>query len=477
MGWLQRIIGKDGTNASTTANGVPVHTGTAVEAGFVVNTYELDSGSITGLRHTRAPFVSEDSRLNVGIDTVLATYNYTSNAQDTAKTKHGFVTMTMTKSNGFLNINPGLATVSGNYAYLQSFKHFTLLGDAGLQVVIIGQITAMPPASQILETGLFIGTAGVAPADGVFFRLTNAGLYGIITYNGVETPTGIMAASVPSGTNGEYRILISQRIVSFWINGILGAEMVVPAANAIPYLTMSLPLTYMMRNSGTVTGGMTTKIGTAHVTQTDLHTSKPWSEQMAMQGNAYQGQDGDAVGSLAIYSNAGLAAAAALSNTTAAAGNTGLGGAVLVLPTLGTGTDGILFSYQNPIGSITQPPKTLVVKGINVSAGIQVVLAGGPLVYAIGIAYGHAAVSLVTTESASFSNATTKAPRRVLVGTLNCVAAAVAGTALTGNCYMKFDSPITVNPGEFFQVTARNTGTVTTTGAVLFTAALNSYFE
>lgn len=422
------------------------------------------------------PYVSEDSRLMVGVDTQLAMYNFTTTAQNTGDWKHAFTTMTMTQSAGFLNINPALATVSGNYAYLQSWKHFTLQGDGALHLEFTGQVSATPSANQILEAGMFLGTAGVAPTDGVFFRYTSAGLIGVMTYNGVETPTGVMVASITPNTVGKFQIEINQRHVHFWIDGVLGAELAIPAANAIPFLSVGLPITMMMRNSGTVTGGWTTKIGTIHITQNDLNTVKPWAHQKAMQGDAYQGQDGDTMGSLAAYSNAALGAAAALTNTTAAAPNTGLGGVVLVLPTLTAGTDGILFSYLNPVGSVTQPPKTLVVTGVTVSAAVQVVLAGGPLVYVAGVAFGHTALSLATAETGSFVTATTKAPRRVPLGTLNCVVTAAVGTPL-GTVSVKFDSPITVNPGEYFAITLRNVGTVTTTGAIVATACVDHYFE
>lgn len=458
-----------------TTAGVSVGGGRA-KAGFTTLQVENDPGSITGTRYVTPLRASEDGRLSVGVDTVLALYNFTATTQNTGDFKHAFTTMTMTQSSGFLNINPALATVSGNYAYLQSWRYFSLQGDGDLHLDAIFQISAAPTTNQILEVGLFLGTAGVAPADGAFFRLTSAGLIGVISYSGAETTTGTMVASPTINTNAKYNITVSQRSVEFWINGVLGGEINTPAANAVPYLTLNLPLCMMMRNSGTVTGGMTTKIGSVHLSQRDLHTSKPWSQQMATQGNAYQGQEGDTMGSLAIYNNSALAAAAALTNTTAAAQFTGLGGVALVLPTLAAGTDGILFSYQNPVGSTTQPPKTLVVTGIRVDASVQVVLAGGPLTLIIGAAYGHTAVSLATAETGSFVTATTKAPRRVPLGNLDFVVTAAAGTGAVG-ITTKFDSPITVNPGEFFAITMRNVGTVTTTGALALTACVDHYFE
>lgn len=437
---------------------------------------ENDAGSITGSAYLRSPMVSEDNRLSVGVDTPLAQYNFTAGAQNTGDFKHAFTTMTMTQSAGFLNINPALATVSGNYAYLQSWKYFTLWGDGSLHNETIGQISAMPPANQILECGVFLGTAGVAPADGAFFRLTSAGLVGIVSYGGVETSTGVIVATLPSVTNGKYKIIISQVEVSFWINDALGAEIPTPAGQAVPYLWLNLPWCVMMRNSGTVTGGMTAKIGTVHVSQVDLNIGKPWSEIMGGQGNAYQGQEGDTQGSLAI-SPAAITAAAALSNSLAAANFVGLGGVALVLPTLTSGVDGILFSYLNPVATVTQPGKTLYVKGINVDSGVSTILAGGPLVYIISASFGSSLLTQATTaDTGSFVTATVKAPRRVVIG-MQCylVTSAVGVSAPAVRAI--FSSPIAVNPGEYFQILCRNMGTVTTTGAVAFTAFVDHYFE
>lgn len=474
MGWLQRLIGKDGTNPATTANGVPVHTGTSAEAGFVTIQSRIDEGTITGTALNRSPYVTEEGGVETSEPTTLALYNFTATTQNTGKFKHAFTTMTMTQSSGFLNINPASATVSGNYAYLQSWRHFPLQGDGALEVEIIGQINNMPPANQILETGLYLGTAGTAPADGVFFRLTSSGLYGIMTYNGVETPTSLITATIPSNTNGKYTIRINQRVVSFWIDGVLGATLTIPAANAVPFLTLSLPMCLMMRNTGTVTGGMITKIGSAHLTQHDQSRSQPFAFQQANQGSAYQGQDGDTQGQLSNWANLASPAATVLTNTTA--NITGLGGVAQVTVTLAAATDGIIFNYTNPAGSVTQPPKTLVITGVTIDAMISVVLPATALTQAIAIAYGHTAVSLATAETGSFVTATTKAPRRIPIGTLSFLASAAVGTASESKSIV-FQSPIVVNPGENVAIIAKTITAAPATGAYVMTCNFDHYFE
>ena len=470
----------------TTPAGV-LQGGGPTKAGYVTVQYELDSGSETGVRHLKNPLVSEHRRLTVGLDTMAAMYNFNATAQNTGDFKHASSVMTMTQSGGFLNINPALATGSGNYAYLQTWKHFSLQADAEFHDGWTLIVTGTPPANQILEFGHFLGTAGVAPADGVFFRITSAGIQGIMTYNGVETATGVCACG-PLAANMHHHmvIIVSHLGIHFWKTDdvteelILLADLKLPAGNTVPYLSMALPKCVQMRNSGVVTGGFTAKIGQTHVTQLDLNAGRTWAEQQAAQGNAYQGQEGDTMGSVAVYSNGALAAAAALTNTTAAAGNTGLGGVVLVLPTLASGTDGILLSYLNPVGSITQSPKTLVVTGVTISGGVTVVLSAAAILNLVfGVAFGHTALSLATTESASFAaGGTTKAPRRVPLGNLNSTIAAAAGTSLTGGpINVKFTSPIVVNPGEYFAITMSNVGVVTAPGAIAVVVGVDHYFE
>jgi hypothetical protein len=361
---------------------------------------------------------------------------------------------------------------------MQTWKYFSQLGDGDLHVEFTGSISAAVPANQVLEAGLFLAVAGAtAPADGAFFRLTDAGLRGYVSYSGTETPTGVIAASITPNSVAKFKIVVGQRQVSFYVNDVLGGSIDTPAGNPTPYASLNLPVCMAMRNTGVVTGSFITRMGTIHVAQTDLNVNKPWATQKALQGDAYQGQDGDTMGPTCIYPKAATAAAGALVNATAAAQFTGLGGLAQVLPTLTAGTDGILFSYLNPVGSVTQPPKTLIVTGVHISSGITTILAGGPLVLAFGVAFGSSAVTLATaSETASFTSGTVKLHRRVPLGIQNYPVTAAVGVG-ANDLVRKFDSPIVVHPGEYFNIVCRNLGTVTTTGAVAIMAAVDHYYE
>jgi len=193
---------------------------------------------------------------------------------------------------------------------------------------------------------------------------------------------------------------------------------------------------------------------------------------------AYQGQNGGTMGTTANLLNGAIPAAAALSNTAASTGSpAGLGGVAHILPTLTAGTDGIAFTYQNPAGGTTQTPRNLIVRGVYITGTVDVILAGGPLLYVYSVAYGHTAVSLATAESASFATGTAKAPRRVWVGVQTCPSTAAVSTVLSPSLAVQFTSPITVAPGEYIAIAVRNAGTVTTTGSVIITCAFDAYFE
>ena len=134
--------------------------------------------------------------------------------------------------------------------------------------------------------------------------------------------------------------------------------------------------------------------------------------------------------------------------------------------------DGILCSYQVPLGTSTLPGKSLYITGVALDGVVTTILAGGPVIYVASIAFGHTNVSLATTESA-----TAKAPRRLSLGMQSYAATAAVGVQ---GIRLQDDytcAPIVVQPGEFFQVVLRNVGTVTTTGVITFAVGITGYWE
>ena len=189
---------------------------TTANIGGVRNFSENDTGVVTGTALLRSPEVSQDYRLRVGLDTMLFTDTFNATAQNTGNWKCNFTTMTMTQSAGFLNINAaGTSTVANNFASLQSWRYFPLIGTAPLAVEFTGQITALPTANEVFMAGLGVALGSASPpVDGVWFELTSAGLKGALRYNSgaVDYVTLISDVStMPLNSNAKYVIVIGER--------------------------------------------------------------------------------------------------------------------------------------------------------------------------------------------------------------------------------------------------------------------------
>ena len=482
---LDVLIG--GTNLDANSNVKVNLPATLAQSGYARVMFENDAGTVTGTPNLASPSISQDDRLSAGLDTPLWDTSFTATSQNTNLWKYTFSTATCTQSSGFLNINAIQSTLSGASCSMSSFRNFSLMGNGDLVWEATGAFSAVPVANQVFEAGIFIPNGSAIPLDGVYFRLTSAGLIGAVNYAGTETPTGVLVPSsaFPSmvGGNGQYKIRVSTRLTTFWLNGVQYGSIPTPAGNGSPFSYMSLPVTFNYRNTNTVgASGMVVKLSMTRVEQVDLNLGKPLPDIMASMGmHGGIGQDGQTMGSTALYTNSLAAGAGAVMTNTTAALGVGLGGQFSALPTLAAGTDGILCSYANPAGSATSTPVTLYVKGIKLQGCVTTVLVGNatPVVYAFAACWGHTAVSLATAEGTSFTTTpTTKAPRRIPFGFESYGAAAAVGTVGSASgVAITFATPLVINPGEFFAISAKNLGVVTTTGVITFTVGIDSYAE
>lgn len=452
------------------------------DAGFVSPAYEqnVESG---GVSTRRQPLVSANRRLAVGHATKLFDHQFLATVQNTNMWRHLFTTMTMTQGSGTLLMNASSTLTTTTGCLHSTWRQFNFPGNGTVSLEIEMSFTEQPLANQNVEIGFFQHVSATAvQTDGAYFRYTSAGLLGIVNFNATETPTGVLLTpgDFTNNKNYTFKIDVSNIGVDFWVDNKLLATLAPANANGTPFNWGTHPVSLQFRNPGTVTGSpvMQAKVASVLVTQRDLQTVKPWAEQQNLAGfAAYHGSEGGTIGTSALYTNSlAPGAGAVMTNTTAALG-TGFGGQFAALPTLAANTDGILQSYQNPAGAITQPPRNIIINGVKVSAAVTTVLAGNatPVIYFLSIAYGHTAVSMATAETGSFVTATAKAPRRIPIGMMTFGAAAALGTVQEVTA--RFDSPICVNPAEFIALCAKNVGVVTTTGVITFLVTYDAHLE
>lgn len=452
---------------------------------------ENDPGSKTGTAYLKSGEVSQDYRQRVGMDTVLFSYTFNATTQNTGLWKHAFTTMTMTQSAGFLNINAaGTSTVSGNYAFLQTWRYFPLIGTAPICVELTGAFTMLPQVNEVFLAGLGVAVAAAEPVDGIWFELTSDGLKGCVRYNsGVTAKTTLitganLATELILNANAKYAIVIGEREIEYWIDDVLYGEQLIPTGQGQAFLSTSLPLFITKYNNALVgsSPNMIIKVGDVTVTLMDIATNKTWAGQMAGTGLGLQTLDGGTFtnGAQQIqWANTTLPTAAAGTNTTAALGAF-LGGIFQLNAAATSTTDIVISSYQNPLGNVNQTARTMYLRGIQV----DLVNAGAansatvPTTYAVAVAWGSTAASLATTETASFATATTKIRRVQPIGVLTIPINAVVGQAAPTTCQLDFEAPIVVNPGEFVGVIVKIlSGAATASQVLQFVVSPNLYHE
>lgn len=441
---------------------------------------ENDPGVVTGTAKLKSPETSQDFRLRAGVDTLLFNDTFNATTQNTTLWAYTFATMTASQPGaGTVNFGTVQGTANGHGAFMRTFQYFPVIGTFPLSVeCTFGQFIADLIANEEWRVGLGLpSAAATAPTDGVFLRLTSAGLVGQTVYNNVATSTAVLLdlADYALGTLYKHVIVIGEREIEFWRDDVLLGTLANASANGQPFQSGALPMFMQKLCTGAVANTNTMRVSDYTVSLMDAASFQPWAQQLSVSGKSGNlGQNGSTQGKTSLWTNNTAPTAVALTNTAAAF--TGLGGIVAVLPTLTANNDGKMITYQNPAGTINITGRNLVITGVTINGVVTVVFVGGPVLWAFALAYGHTATSLATAETGSFVTATAHAPRIIPLGIQSYAATAAVGT-VGGVVQVKFDTPVVVRPGEFFDIVARNMGTVTSTGAVTLTIGIDSYWE
>lgn len=456
------------------------------------NFSEVDNGSVVGYRDALSPEVDDDYRQRGAADNLLMQCAFTNDtAQDTTKTTHDFTTLTATQSTAGMLTNSGNITTTTTGMTHGSKTMFRCGGTETLVCETALSFSAQPNANTIIDFGLFQrgASAPYAPLDGVYFRLTSAGLFGVINSNGSEATTSVFPLSGGAGTyvytnnkTDRYLLQVTNARTTFWINNVKMGELLTPTGLSFPCMSQALPWSIRHAIVGGAAGAATQcLVKDFRVFLRGPAYSDKMSDVTSRSFGAYQGLTAATIGSLGTYTNSTNPTAAVPSNTSLTVGAVGLLNQAWETFTLAVNTDGILQSYQVPAGSATTPGRRLKVIGVKLSSYVQTVLVGAPMSRTFTLNFGHTAVSLATAETSSFATASTKARRVVLLPELtqHITAAQAVNTAISqpGGCVSMFNTPIYVNPGEFVAVAVKGVGTVGTGGTIVTHIQVVASFE
>jgi hypothetical protein len=371
-----------------------------------------------------------------------------------------------------MTTNSGNITTTTTGTQFSTYAEFPILGSAHLYCEVEAGFTAQPTSNTVIDFGLarVATTNPYAPTDGIYFRLTAAGLFGVINSNGTETTTSVLDFAYVNSKKYQFIISVHEREVEFWIDGVLYGELEAPTGQGQPCMSSSLP--FSVRHA--IAGGAA---GAAISFQLNDYTISIGGPNIALTASvlgqrvygSYQGLSGGTMGSLATYANSTNPTAAAPSNTALTANLPGgLGGQGAVTAAAAAATDGIWGSYQVPAGTANVQGRRLVIRGVIVDAiNLGAAVATTATTLQFSLAYGHTAVSLATAEAAA-----AKAPRRVSLGFMTwAVGAGIGAQPQCGPLNIDFgDAPIFVNPGEFVQLVGKfMAGTATASQVINFT--------
>jgi hypothetical protein len=490
------LIGKDGTNIATTTNGVPVFTGDAgvspAGVGSVRLMTENDAGTILGTPYLKSPETSDDYRLRVGMDTLLLSDTFNGTAQNTAIWSYAATTLTATQPGGYVQFGTVQGTASTHGAYMRTWKYFPLMGTAPLSIEFTGgSFIASLVVNEAFYAGMGLPTAGgTIPTDGTWFKMTSAGLFGEMQYNGgTLTQITLSNSQIALASIKKFAIVVGESSVEFWIDDVLYGDLDVPAGQGQPFMQGSLPVFMQKICTGVVSNTNVIRMTDVTISLMDIATNKPWSHQQAEAGlHIWQTQNGTAISSPLTFTTNNTLPTTALPVNTALTANLPnlLGGQGLATLWNLAATDMIMQQWLNPAGTINITGRTLFLTGMTISASSATAAwtapAAGAHIFQWSLGFGHTATTAATTtDSASFTaGGTTKGRRTRPIGTMSwATGTAPIGTMPDrGDLNVTFQTPIVVNPGEYVTTIVRMlNGAATATGGMHFMIAFDGYFQ
>ena len=437
---------------------------------------ENDPGSIVGSAYLKSPETSTDFRLRVGTDSLFDNDFFSYPLQNTSKHKYIAVSsMAFGWGGGFVTTNSALTTAAGAGGLLSTYRYFPTFGASSTYFEFSLALTALPTTNTIIDIGAFIPGAlpTFAPTDGVYFRISSAGLSCVMNNLGTETSSVVPFTFTPN-TVYKFTIAASDTEVEFWINDVLYLEMDTPSGNGAPALAGSLPFSLRHAIAGGSAGAtLQAKLSNYTVSVADMDNHRLWpSVQVGMGNSSIQGSSGFTQGQTANQVNSTSPVLGTLSNT--AASYTTLGGNFMFNTVAGAETDYALFGYQNVLGTGGITSRNLVIRG----AWIDSMITGSginfttptALHWSLGI--NASTVSLATAEGPSG-----RAPRRIHLGYQTIPISGIDGFT-TPQINTNLDAPIAVEPSGFFHVILKMPrGAATPAQVVRGSVGINAYWE
>ena len=481
-----RIEGSSGNVADATSAGnlkVQLPT-TAAQVGSVRLMSENDDGSILGTPQLRAPETGVDYRLRVGSDTLLDSHYFTEDYLHINKHNVWTSGSAVNANSGYVRLNSSGQTNANAYAMIHTLHHFQMVnGNGPMYVETAFRMDAAIVTGVNFEWGMASRNYSTASTpDGVFFRLTTAGLVGVISYSGSQTTTGVMLSTLASGVTYTTGIIIGNRQVEFYVNDVMYVEpLAFNTAMPLKVTTAAWFAKFYHGSSGsTGAAGSIGLIGGYAIYQNDIVVPYQMPVLASIMGNGmYMMQ-----GSQGANQNFSVSTAPPSITLTANSGP-GLGKLFnsFIYPSAITVAESdypIVAYIPNPTGiSDTLPPKNFVCTGVEVGdLVVTSAVSGGPLVAQWFVGFKCTSSTLNVTESTQWGGGTSivRTPRMIPMRCQTIPASASAGTVIGGFRLDLSSSPLLIGPQDYLHVVVRfPAGTSITSSSMRQTISLLGY--
>lgn len=374
--------------------------------------------------------------------------------------------ITQSATTGFMVLNNAASIAINAQCQINSIKRVQLINTFVPQVRILFKTPNVPQANATIELGFGTATGTAAPTDGAFFRWSSASEFRCVcAFNSVETTSGLLTAPTVNVVHTSHIVFRGTK-VEFWVDEVLLAEVSAAAGNPNPTSSSRVPLFARVYNgaSSPVTAPEL-HIGAVSLWRNDLNTNKLWPTQMSTIGRGAYQSPVTTFAQTANHANSTSPTSATLSNV--AAGYATVGGRFQFAAPAGAATDFALFGFQVPTDF------QLIIHGIRIdSVNIGAAVATTATILDWGVGLNATDVSL-----ASVDGATTRAPRRIPLGSQSWIAGAAIGAPAEA-IDIQFDTPLVVDGGRFFHVIVQvHVGTATVSQVIRGDAMVNGYFE
>lgn len=410
----------------------------------------------------------EAHRLRVGQESISFLDNFDGTTINTVRWAQSTSGMTQVQAQTSFDMNNNATTTANAYSILTSTKKFMLTGEYAVESRIKAKLT--PQTNAVIELGFFTASTNTAPTNGVFFRITSAGVQElVINFNGTET-TSVIAAALTAANYYTFVLYMYGTIARLdilnWDNSLFATTTLqIPTSQGALIQKGHIPVAVRVYNTatppGTAAEALVTGVSVSHM---DSAANKSWEAQlgdMARFGNL-DPLTGVQLQNFTNSAAPSTIAAGSLSNTAAAYST--LGGLFAFNTVASAETDYILFAYQVPTDF------DLMIWSVSISTliiGAQ--SSTQPTVLQWGLAVGSSAVSLATAGA--------NPPLRQALGMQQAPKSASLGDSLTpGQLIWTPKVPIVCYGGKYVHVilrvvTGNQTANQINRGIVTFDAA------